>query len=135
MRVEACVGGLRFVLFLPETRERHDDEVVAEVAANAATRLVSIHARHVDVEQHDVGAIGQHLAEPAVAVICGPAFSPKLLDQHRHHHRGVAVVVDDHYPAVHRVPVARKWRASPRDLRGHRQPDDELAPVSGSLAA
>src|SRR5215831_15536612 len=81
---------------MPPSGESDDDWAARGlVLSNPAAGLISVDARHADVQKHDVRLeFANHLKRGECVVGCRGAPS-KRLDQHRHGPRRVLIVVDD----------------------------------------
>jgi hypothetical protein len=137
--VETRVAGATLVLFAPVPRQRHEVGVASQDPPQPPRQLVSVHLRHADVEQEQVGIeIGGELERHRTAVRDLGVVAEEEAQDLAQGVGGVLVVVDDEHPQPLRrlvIPAPR-----PRSFLRHgslrqRQPHREGAaePEPGAL--
>ncbi len=135
VRIETRLRRLALVLRLPPTRERHDPDIRTALPANAATRLVAVHAGHTDVEHDDRCAKIRQRCEPRFAVVRHPHGAAHALDEEGHGIGGVAVIVDHEHPGIRERRIAGRRSHGPQRRRtGDSDSNRELAAAAQAFA-
>ena len=93
--IESGIGRALLVIRLAPAGQRHQHQVAApRRGANPARELVTVHARHADVEQRDVGLEGVQHFERLQAVKGHRHLAMLHFEQHPEAFGGVAIVID-----------------------------------------
>src|SRR6185436_21026407 len=84
MRVEAGLERSLLVVLLAPPGQCHDDDVLAAwLTADLPARLVPVDARHVEVEEDEIGLELCDRIEAGDGVVRRAGHASKLLDDHR----------------------------------------------------
>src|SRR5689334_13830875 len=113
VQVEAGLAGAEAVDVLAPPRQRDQIDVAApRLAADRPGRVVAVHARHADVEQHGMRTERRRLADGGRAVVRHAHLVAGHLEEHAEALRRVLLVV--HHQDSKRGPpestLRRRWR-------------------------
>src|ERR1043166_5844544 len=126
------------IFFLSPAGQCHEyDAVALRLITNHARRVVAVHARHAEIEEHQFGLRALRGLERLHSVVCARHFMTQHLEHHRETDRRISIVVrnENAMSCCRLLRFVIRFHFAVRLRNDHeRQPHDELSALSRPVA-